>query len=240
MEFKKSPTANLERRRPLLFLAGAIIALSFSLVAFEWKTPYDKQVTTLGGDIIEVYEIEEIPLVQIEDDLKEEEKVEKKKTTNDIKPVDEIDIPDEGEIEEEPVEKVDVEDLAGKMLVTNAKIEEVIEEPEPVIRFADKMPVFKCMNDEAAAQIELLNYIQKRIIYPRQAVELGITGRVTVEFVVDKKGNIRDVKILEGLGYGCDEEVIRVVESLPDFCPGYLDGKYRDIFYTLPVRFQMR
>lgn len=241
MESKKSPIANLERKRPLFLAVGAIVALSFSLVAFEWKTPYDKVYTPPTGDPIEIIDIGDILPLKIEEEVKKEEKVVKKTPSNDFKIVEKLEIPDETNIEEKPVEKMNINDLVGKTLIIDAPIgKEEKKEEEKAIRFAAKMPMFKCMNDKETSEKELYNHIKGRLRYPNQAVDYGIEGRVIVEFVVDRKGKVKDAKILRGIGYGCDEEVMRVVSNLPDFCPGYdATGKYRDIYYTLPVKFEL-
>ncbi len=63
------------------------------------------------------------------------------------------------------------------------------------------------------------NYIAENLKYPDQALENNIEGRVTVEFTVQPSGQISDFKIVKGLGYGCDEEAIRLIKQGPKWIP---------------------
>ncbi len=70
---------------------------------------------------------------------------------------------------------------------------------------------------------EILNYLNENVSYPISARENAIEGTVRVEFVVMPDGKIQDAKILEGLGFGCDEEVLRVISEMPTWIPGVKD-----------------
>ena len=72
------------------------------------------------------------------------------------------------------------------------------------------------------------------------ATDAGISGVVYVTFVVGKDGKITDVKVLRGIGGGCDEEAIRVVKSMPPWKPGKQRGKAVTVQYNLPIRFTLR
>lgn len=87
---------------------------------------------------------------------------------------------------------------------------------------------------------KLLEYIQKNLEYPEAARENEIQGRVFVGFIVEEDGSVSNVKILRGIGYGCDEEAIRLVNSLPKFKPGKQRGKPIRVHYTLPIVFKLK
>lgn len=87
---------------------------------------------------------------------------------------------------------------------------------------------------------KLLEYIQKNLEYPEAARENEIQGRVFVGFIVEEDGSVSNVKILRGIGYGCDEEAIRLVNSLPKFKPGKQRGKPIRVPYTLPIVFKLK
>ena len=87
---------------------------------------------------------------------------------------------------------------------------------------------------------KLLEYIQKNLEYPEAARENEIQGRVFVGFIVEEDGSVSNVKILRGIGYGCDEEAIRLVNSLPKFKPGKQRGKPIRVQYTLPIVFKLK
>ncbi len=71
----------------------------------------------------------------------------------------------------------------------------------------------------------LIKYLGENIRYPAAAQKANVSGRVFVSFIVTKTGDIADVKILKGIGYGCDEEAIRVVSRMPNWKPGRLHSK---------------
>jgi protein TonB len=75
--------------------------------------------------------------------------------------------------------------------------------------------------------------------YPAQARRMGVEGKVFVQFVIGKDGAISDVKVIKGIGAGCDEEAIRVVQSSPSWNPGKQRGKAVKQRYTLPIIFKL-
>ncbi len=72
------------------------------------------------------------------------------------------------------------------------------------------------------------------------ARESGIQGRVYVTFVVETNGSITDVRLLRGIGGGCDEEAIRVVKMMSKWTPGKQRGKPVRVQFNLPVRFVLQ
>ena len=85
----------------------------------------------------------------------------------------------------------------------------------------------------------MMNFIANNIKYPRKALEEGVEGRVIVKFVVDKEGNVVDAKVIKGIGHGCDEEALRVINSMPKWKPGKQRGKPVEVYYTLPIVFKL-
>ena len=77
------------------------------------------------------------------------------------------------------------------------------------------------------------------IKYPEVARTSGITGTVYVQFVVEKDGSISDVKVVRGIGGGCDEEAVRVVKSMPRWKPGKQRGQPVRVYFTLPIEFKL-
>ncbi len=80
--------------------------------------------------------------------------------------------------------------------------------------------------------------IQSKVEYPPTAIRAGIEGRVTVQFIVDKNGNVTDPKIIRGIGGGCDEEALRVVSNAK-FKPGTQRGRPVDVQMSMPVLFKL-
>ncbi|MBC7390590.1 MAG: energy transducer TonB, partial [Opitutaceae bacterium] len=67
--------------------------------------------------------------------------------------------------------------------------------------------------------VEFQKWVQAHIVKPQAAIDAGITGSVFVSFVIDKDGNVKNVRMQKGFGYGCDEEVVRVVSLAPKWKP---------------------
>ena len=81
--------------------------------------------------------------------------------------------------------------------------------------------------------------IQKHIKYPELAVMAGIEGRVVVQFIIDREGNVRDPFVVRGIGGGCDEEALKAV-SKAKFIPGKQRGKPVLVRYSLPISFSLK
>lgn len=86
---------------------------------------------------------------------------------------------------------------------------------------------------------ELMSYLAKNIQYPKRAVDDGAEGRVMLGFVVNKEGEIDDIKVLRSIGYGCDEEAVRVVNKMPKWKPGKNNGRLVNVYYSLPITFEL-
>ncbi len=96
----------------------------------------------------------------------------------------------------------------------------------------EQMPMFPG-GDSAVAK-----YIESTIKYPESAKQNKINGRVLVSFNVSKTGQVENVKLVKGIGGGCDEEAIRAVSKMPDWLPGLLNGNPVKVRYVMPVIFR--
>ena len=83
-----------------------------------------------------------------------------------------------------------------------------------------------------------LRDLQSKVVYPNVAVQANIEGRVVVQFVISKEGNVTKPIVLRGIGGGCDEEALRVIK-LAKFKPGMQRGKPVPVKYTIPILFKM-
>jgi TonB family protein len=80
-------------------------------------------------------------------------------------------------------------------------------------------------------------FLGKNIRYPANARENGTQGRIIISFVVEKDGSLTDVKVVKGIGDGCDEEAVRVIKMSPKWNPGVQDGKPVRVKYSVPIAF---
>ena len=83
----------------------------------------------------------------------------------------------------------------------------------------------------------LTNYLRKNVQYPEAAKQAGVTGRVFISFIVERDGRLTDVHLLKGLGFGCDEEAMRVMNAMPRWEPGTQSGRTARVRYNLPIWF---
>jgi len=89
-------------------------------------------------------------------------------------------------------------------------------------------------------QLAIVTAIQKAVKYPQIALRNGVEGKVFVSFTVNPKGDVTDVKIVRGLGYGLDEETMRAIKTLPRFIPGKQNGREVSVSFTVPVTYRIQ
>ncbi len=102
-----------------------------------------------------------------------------------------------------------------------------------VYSVVEKMPSYPG-GDDARVQFMVGN-----IKYPETAVKNKVMGTVYVTFVIKADGSISDVKVLRGIGSGCDEEAVRVIKLMPKWNPGMEKGKPVDVQFNLPIKFTL-
>lgn len=125
-------------------------------------------------------------------------------------------------------------------VVREHKEEIIVEEKhEPV----DDNKVFDIVEQKPqfpGGEAALLKYVADHIRYPAMAQENNIQGRVVVQFVVTKTGDIGEVKVVRSKDPDLDKEAVRVVKTLPKFVPGKMNGHAVNVWYTLPIQFKLQ
>jgi protein TonB len=225
MEAKKSPKADLESKKVIFTQIGLVIALAAILLAFEWKS-YDKSIEGFGERIVTVEEEDIIPIT--EQKVKPPPPPPPKKVVVINIVEDDVEVEDDLLIDVEADEDTQMDEYIPIMID-----EEVVDEAA-IFTVVESMPEFH------GGEKELYVYLHKHIKYPVMAKESGIQGKVYITFVVEKDGSITDVRLLRGIGGGCDEEAIRVVSGMPSWTPGKQRGKPVRVQYNLPVRFTLQ
>ncbi len=228
MEANKSPKADLENKKFFFKEIGLIVSLVIVFFAFNIKT-HDKQPTeieiTYRSDIAEelipvtVHESKPLPPPPPRQTIK----------INIVE--NDINVEDELIVDAEANQETVIEEYIPYVIVEEEE-EEIIEEPVFVV--VESMPSFP------GGMGELMKYLQKNIKFPNLAKEAGIQGRVFVSFVIEKDGSVTDVTILRGIGGGCDEEAIRVVEKMPNWIPGQQRNVPVRVSFNLPIKFTLQ
>lgn len=225
MEPKKSPKADLEKKRTLFLQIGLILSLAITLAAFEWKS-YEKREVELQDRAQSDVPEEIIPITKQEEPPPPPEAPQ---TTTELNIVeDDADVEDDIEIDVTADEDTEVEEYTPQF-----EEEEEVEE-EKVFMVVEKQPSFP------GGEQARMEYLSENIEYPQLARESGIQGTVYVTFVVEKDGSITDVRVLRGIGGGCDEEAIRVVKNMPKWEPGEQRGKPVRVQFNMPIRFTLQ
>jgi len=223
MELKKNPKVDLSKKTGLFLNIGFVVSLLLVNVAFEWKS-YDKSdLLDLGQINDDFEEMTEVPLTQ-----------QPPPPPPKIKQPEIIEVPDEEEIEEEIEVDLDVE------ITEETEIEEIVFE-EPVEE-EETDEIFQIVENPATFKGGIgafYQYVQKNMKYPSQAQRMGLEGKVFVEFVVGKDGKITDVRVLRGIGAGCDEEAIKVLKNSPAWTAGRQRGRPVRQRMVLPITFKL-
>lgn len=94
------------------------------------------------------------------------------------------------------------------------------------------------MPDFVGGPEALRRYMERNLRFPGRAASAAVSGRVYISFTVNADGSIADVAVLKGLGYGTDEEAVRVVSKMPPWTPGRQNSHPVAVRYTMPITFQ--
>lgn len=230
MEIKKNQAHNLETRYSLRLFTGLAVAVSITLVAFEWRTLSTTKAEPPGEEI-EKWTVEVLPPT-VREEKKQEDKP--KELEKRVIKTDEINVTDKKETEEKKEEETKTEEKK-ELVFEVKKIEELPEEKEveEIFTIVEEMPEYPG-GDKA-----LFKFLGNNTKYPEIPKQNGVSGVVYVSFVVDKTGQVTDVKVVRGVDPYLDKEAVRVVSSLKNYKPGKQRGKPVAVAYTLPIRFEL-
>ncbi len=115
----------------------------------------------------------------------------------------------------------------------STKKENVIHEEEAIYDIVEVMPEFP------GGEKAMIQFLASKIKYPVMSKENGYQGTVYVEFIIDKTGQVKDVKIARGVNFELDREAIRVVKMMPRWQPGTQYDKPINVRYRLPINFKL-
>ncbi len=239
MQVKKNPNVDLNRNSGLYFVIGLTIVLFLTWRALEYKS-YPK-----ADNIVE--------MMNVVDEIKEDVPITEQIKTPPPPPppsapeIIEI-VEDAAEIEETVIESTESsQDQIIEEVVEVDDVEVGEEEEEISVPFAiiENVPIFPGCESakgnaerKACFQKKIQQHVIKTFKYPQIAAEMGIQGRVFVQFAIDSKGYIADVRT-RGPDSGLEKEAARIVGSLPKMTPGMQRGKAVKVPYSIPVNFKL-
>ena len=234
MQLKKTPKADLTKNSSLYFAIGLASVLLFSWVAIEWKT-YEKSAFDYEALNVDDEDDEEVPITEqiktpppppppppapevieiVEDEEDVEETVIESTETD----------------QEEIVEVVDVVDDFEDVDVPFAVIEDV-----PLFPGCEKV----AKSDRRKCFQEQINkHIRKNFRYPEIAQEMGIQGRVYVNFIISKDGSITNIR-MRGPDKNLEKEAKRIISKLPKMTPGKQRGRPVRVPFSIPISFRLQ
>jgi protein TonB len=234
MQPKKSEKVDLTKNSSLYFVLGLAVVLFISWQAIEWKTykrTYDYEALNVDDD-----DDEEIPITEqikvppppppppppapeiieiVEDEEEVEETVIESTETN----------------EEEIVEIVEVEEEELDIDVPFAVIEDV-----PIFPGCERV---KKSERRDCFQEKMNKHIRKNFRYPEIAQEMGIQGRVYVNFIIAKDGKITNIR-MRGPDKNLENEAQRIISRLPSMIPGKQRGRPVRVPFSIPITFRLQ
>ena len=232
MEVKKTSRSNLENKRFIFREIGFIVALSMVFFAFETKY-YQEEAKEISIPV-ETSDIEEVLPVFVP------QRASQPLPKISVKPLDFIEIVENEMDFENEMDVVDDNEntkgsLTGKATDWQSEYGNTDETGEgdgdiPFIT-VEKMPRFNG---------DLNTWLRKNLRYPARCAEMGIGGKVFIEFVVEKDGSISSINVVRSADPDLSQEAIRVVKAMPKWIPGMQRDKAVRVRFTIPITFQLR
>ena len=235
MKLKKNPKADLTKDSSLYFAIGLTFVLFFTWQSIEWKT-YEKSVFDYQALNIDDEDDEEVPIT------------EQLKTPPPPPPpppapeVIEI-VEDEEEVEETVIESTET-DQEEIVEVEDIEVEDDFDDVDVPFAVIEDVPLFpgceRVAKSERRAcfQDKMNKHIRKNFRYPEIAQEMGIQGRVYVNFIISKDGNITNVR-MRGPDKNLEKEAARIISKLPKMIPGKQRGRPVRVPFSIPITFRL-
>jgi len=234
MEPKKNPKADLSRNSGLFFVVGLAAVMFLTWVALEHKT-YDEVSEYDTSQNLDDELDEEVPMTE---QIKQPPPPPPPAAPEIIEVVeDEEDVPEtvikESESDEEE-EVADVEDIV---------VDEIDEDVDVPFAVIEDVPVFpgceRASDKRACFQESMQKHIKKNFRYPEIAQDMGIQGRVSVIFVIQKDGSIGNVR-MRGPDKNLEKEAARIINKLPKMTPGKQRGRAVRVPFSIPITFKLQ
>ena len=234
MQPKKNEKVDLTKNSSLYFVIGLAIILFISWQAIEWKT-YEKDLYGYEALNVDDEDDEEIPIT------------EQLKTPPPPPPppppapeVIEV-VEDEEEVEETVIESTETNE---DEIVEIVEVEEEYDDVDVPFAVIEDVPLFpgceRVAKSERRAcfQDKMNKHIRKNFRYPEIAQEMGIQGRVYVNFIISKDGNITNVR-MRGPDKNLEKEAARIISKLPKMTPGKQRGRPVRVPFSIPITFRL-
>ncbi|MBO0331509.1 energy transducer TonB [[Muricauda] lutisoli] len=236
MEPKKNPQLDVNRNSLLYFFVGMTLVLLMAYMALEWKSYYptsDWETSQVNPDLL----IEDEPPITFQ-------KLELPKPKIQTPPIIDV-VEDEKDIEETVIEASEPDQSTEVAPIESIEVaEEEITEEIPIV-LVENAPIFPGCEKEKTEEDKrdcfqkmIQKHIRKNFRYPDPAKEMGLQGRVSIMFTIEKDGNIDNVR-LRGPHKSLEEEAARIISKLPNMKPGQQRGMPVKVSYSIPITFKL-
>ena len=234
MKPKKNPKADLTKNSSLYFVIGLFAVMLLTFVAFEWKT-YDKSNDyDISMDVDDLLD-EEVPMT-------EQIKTPPPPPPPAAPEVIEV-VEDEEEVEETVIESTETSQEEEIVEVDDVIVDEVEEDVDVPFAVIEDVPIFPGCENESDKRACFNSMIQKHIgknfRYPEIAQEMGVQGRVSVMFVIQKDGSIGNIR-MRGPDKNLEAEAARIIGKLPKMTPGKQRGRAVRVPFSIPINFKLQ
>ena len=234
MQLKKNPEADLNKNRNLYFVIGLTFVLGVTWGAVEYKS-YERKIDLTNGDML-VDDEEDVPIT------------EQLKTPPPPPPppppapeVIEI-VEDEEEVEETVIESTESDE---EMVIEDIVVEDDFDDIDVPFAVIEDVPIFPGCESVAKSQRracfqeQMNQHIRKNFRYPDIAQEMGIQGRVYVNFIISKDGTITNIR-MRGPDKNLENEAARIIGRLPQMTPGRQRGRAVRVPFSIPITFRLQ
>ena len=234
MQPKKNPNADLNKDKNLYFVIGLTLVLGVTWGAIEYKT-YEKVFDLAALDILEDDD-EDIPITE---QLKTPPPPPPPPPAPEVIEV----VEDEEEVEETVIESTETDQ--DEIIIEEIEVEEEFEDIDVPFAVIEDVPIFPGCESVAKSQRrtcfqdKINQHIRRNFRYPEIAQEMGIQGRVYVNFIIAKDGSITNIR-MRGPDKNLENEALRIISRLPQMTPGKQRGRAVRVPFSIPITFRLQ
>jgi len=234
MQPKKNPKADLNKDSNLYFVIGLTLVLGVTWGAIEYKT-YEKVFDLAALDMLEDDD-EDIPITE---QLKTPPPPPPPPPAPEVIEV----VEDEEEVEETVIESTETDQ--DEIIIEEIEVEEEFDDIDVPFAVIEDVPIFPGCESVAKSQRracfqeQMNKHIRRNFRYPEIAQEMGIQGRVYVNFIIAKDGSITNIR-MRGPDKNLENEAQRIISRLPQMTPGKQRGRAVRVPFSIPITFRLQ
>lgn len=243
MKAKKSKKASLEGKRFLFLQIGLVVAASISLMAFEWVSLDSKPLyMTLEEDNTKFTIVPEFVPEEVKEEKTEEQEVQEERQQDDNNSMDDNNDADVNAASEtEEAKEGEEPDKGYTFLDPNKDFGDIkLGTKKPKVELTVDSYDLTQSAEYPGGMEEMYKFLYKKIKYPRSAKKRGKQGKVFMEFVIDKEGNVTHTKVLKTFDEECADEALRAIEAMPKWTPGEQYGYKVNVRFKIPIKFELQ